>query len=338
MQATQLDEDQESATATELEDEPVEAEVSPTVAELEDLDLERALSQFIKDEYPDEDAGQTAETDAPQELPRASASPRRPELVWQLAPDEKTRKSDSDSWEQLWQQLKGRGWSVVSPCHNVNYWMPPGVVRKPPNKVRRDYFDSKKQVIRHLRDRGQLLVEVSAEEEPSRRLTARRSAQAPRASPAERPAEDPDRQASTASTASTASRVRTAAEPVPSTDTACPQRASTERCGNTKKRRRIDGRGKSAADDWKTLWAQLSAAGWRKELAGKAPYFLPPGVQRGPGKKNRVDYFDSKKAVLEYVQRTRADPKRRETETKAVEIDSATESQAPAANGWLPKL
>lgn len=92
MQATQLDEDQESATATELEDEPVEAEVSPTVAELEDLDLERALSQFIKDEYPDEDAGQTAETDAPQELPRASASPRRPELVWQLAPDEKTRK------------------------------------------------------------------------------------------------------------------------------------------------------------------------------------------------------------------------------------------------------
>lgn len=333
MQATQLDEDQESATATELEDEPVEAEVSPTVAELEDLDLERALSQFIKDEYPDEDAGQTAETDAPQELPRASASPRRPELVWQLAPDEKTRKSDSDSWEQLWQQLKGRGWSVVSPCHNVNYWMPPGVVRKPPNKVRRDYFDSKKQVIRHLRDRGQLLVEVSAEEEPSRRLTARRSAQAPRASPAERPAEDPDRQASTASTASTASRVRardaggTAAEPVPSTDTACPQRASTK---------------SSVAPAFRSiqalLWAQLSAAGWRKELAGKAPYFLPPGVQRGPGKKNRVDYFDSKKAVLEYVQRTRADPKRRETETKAVEIDSATESQAPAANGWLPKL
>lgn len=39
--------------------------------------------------------------------------------------------------------------------------MPPGVTRASPYRNRRDYFDSKKQVIQHLRDQGDVVLEVA---------------------------------------------------------------------------------------------------------------------------------------------------------------------------------
>eukprot|EP00439_Symbiodinium_sp_Y106_P023271 s6400_g2.t2 len=56
---------------------------------------------------------------------------------------------------------------------------------------------------------------------------------------------------------------------------------------------------------WEILWRKLEAQGWRMEHGprgkGRQAYYLPPGVKRGPGKKNRVDYFDSKKLVLQLL-------------------------------------
>jgi hypothetical protein len=49
----------------------------------------------------------------------------------------------------------------------------------------------------------------------------------------------------------------------------------------------------------------LEAEGWHKEQGprGKSlqTYYLPPGVMRGPGFKNRVDYFDSRTLVLRHL-------------------------------------
>jgi len=60
---------------------------------------------------------------------------------------------------------------------------------------------------------------------------------------------------------------------------------------------------------WQLLWEDLQVLGWRVEQVPKGnagatqPYYLPPGVLRGPGSKNRVDYFDSKVLVQNYVNR-----------------------------------
>ncbi|CAJ1330308.1 unnamed protein product [Effrenium voratum] len=54
---------------------------------------------------------------------------------------------------------------------------------------------------------------------------------------------------------------------------------------------------------WEAVWPQLEAQGWRVEHgprgASRQVYYMPPGVFRGPGRKNRIDYFDSKKLVLQ---------------------------------------
>ncbi|CAE7752725.1 unnamed protein product [Symbiodinium necroappetens] len=56
---------------------------------------------------------------------------------------------------------------------------------------------------------------------------------------------------------------------------------------------------------WELLWRKLEAQGWQIEHGprgkGRQAYYLPPGVKRGPGKKNRVDYFDSRKLVLQLL-------------------------------------
>jgi len=53
------------------------------------------------------------------------------------------------------------------------------------------------------------------------------------------------------------------------------------------------------------LWPKLQALGWTTEHGRKGnttqPYYMPPGVKRGPGKKNRIDYFDSKRRVLDHI-------------------------------------
>lgn len=58
--------------------------------------------------------------------------------------------------------------------------------------------------------------------------------------------------------------------------------------------------------DWCLLWPRLKALGWRKELgsrgSGVQPYYMPPGVDRDSARfKNRVDYFDSQKLVIQHV-------------------------------------
>jgi len=65
---------------------------------------------------------------------------------------------------------------------------------------------------------------------------------------------------------------------------------------------------KKPAEDrlrWERCWAALERQGWRMEYGprgdGKQVYYLPPGVQRGPGTRNRFDYFDSQKLVLQHI-------------------------------------
>ena len=94
-------------------------------------EFERALSQLIVEEFPDID-----------EVPSKPLP-----LQLQAAP----------GWEELWQQLLQRGWSVVCGPRGDRYWMPPGVTRAAPYRNRRDYFDSKKQVMQHLREQGEVV-------------------------------------------------------------------------------------------------------------------------------------------------------------------------------------
>eukprot|EP00446_Apocalathium_sp_SHHI-4_P066512 CAMPEP_0177533962 /NCGR_PEP_ID=MMETSP0369-20130122/55641_1 /TAXON_ID=447022 ORGANISM="Scrippsiella hangoei-like, Strain SHHI-4" /NCGR_SAMPLE_ID=MMETSP0369 /ASSEMBLY_ACC=CAM_ASM_000364 /LENGTH=84 /DNA_ID=CAMNT_0019015777 /DNA_START=1 /DNA_END=251 /DNA_ORIENTATION=- len=56
-------------------------------------------------------------------------------------------------------------------------------------------------------------------------------------------------------------------------------------------------------ENWAEVWHQLEQAGWRIEMGPRGDnnmqtYYLPPDITRGPGAKNRVDYFDSRAQVL----------------------------------------
>ena len=81
----------------------------------------------------------------------------------------KTRPSDED-WTAVWPALKMLGWQHEQPMTGskvkVNYYVPRGVVRGSATaKVRHDYFDSKAQVLRFLRQReveGQPLLPVGS--------------------------------------------------------------------------------------------------------------------------------------------------------------------------------
>ncbi|CAL1138328.1 unnamed protein product [Cladocopium goreaui] len=139
-----------------------------------ELALERALSQFIMEEYPEE-LLETAEAVPPQEEPSAPTAPPTParfppatvappvaaaeppgKLTLQLAPER--RMTDSESWEQLWEQLRLRGWTIVLGPRGDRYWLPPGVKREWPWQNRKDYFDSKKQVPSLLNARGKCAI------------------------------------------------------------------------------------------------------------------------------------------------------------------------------------
>merc|ERR1740130_21648 len=56
---------------------------------------------------------------------------------------------------------------------------------------------------------------------------------------------------------------------------------------------------------WDEVWPGLESQGWQIEQGprgkGWQTYYLPPGIKRGAGFKNRVDYFDSKSLVLKYL-------------------------------------
>eukprot|EP00435_Cladocopium_sp_Y103_P064530 s89_g26.t1 len=278
---------------------------------VKELALERALSQFIMEEYPEElleladpvppqeeSAAATAPEPTPARLPPTVAPPiaaAEPlgKLTLQLAPER--RMTDSESWEQLWEQLRLRGWSIVSGPRGDRYWLPPGVKREWPWQNRKDYFDSKKQVIRHLRDQGHVVVEVASGSEPKAaskppKAVKRKAPDAPAAVPPRgRVVRSKAASPAGPETPSAASHVKVAvrsglAPPAPA--------AQPHPRANSKQ-----------YSDWEQLWQQLLQRGWRLEEVGKRrdAYFLPPGVQRGPGKKCRVDYFDSKKQVIEQL-------------------------------------
>ncbi|CAE7219023.1 unnamed protein product [Symbiodinium sp. CCMP2592] len=93
---------------------------------------------------------------------------------------------------------------------------------------------------------------------------------------------------------------------------------------------------------WETLWRKLEAQGWRMEHGprgkGRQAYYLPPGVKRGPGKKNRVDYFDSKKLVLQLLSCGEGSQKQRQNSTAALQHSEngggSTKFMRDEAAGW----
>eukprot|EP00439_Symbiodinium_sp_Y106_P021342 s702_g2.t1 len=164
----------------------------------------------------------------------------------------------------------GAGWKIDTGPRGDRYWLPPGVERRPPWQNRKDYFDSKLQVVRHLRDEGNMVVEVGADDTsrakaPKVREEAKVAAAKASAGPKKRP------------------------PPAP----AAPESRKAAKTGSR--------------SEWGRVWAELEQSGWRLEEVGQRRdrYYLPPGVSRGPGKKNRVDYFDSRKLVLEHLEQLR---------------------------------
>lgn len=329
MQATQIDEESlTELSSTEEEDWP-DQQVSCVKESLQaSLDLERALSQFMIEEYPEEEeelanaheepelvpgspdelappAAPAAPPEAPAPPPAAPAPPQaapaappaappaESELTLQLAPERSM--TDPAGWRQLWEQLESRGWSIVLGPRGDRYWMPPGVERRAPWQCRKHYFDSKKQVIRHLRDQGNVVVEVAGKETSKPSAPPACSDVKAVASKGKRklvPVQEEPR------------LVRSKAMPVAKRPAAAMRRPAAFRRPAAAAAAPPPVRHGGAAE-WETLWAELETKGWTLEVVGtrRDMYFLPPGVQRGPGKKHRVDYFDSKKQVIEYVQK-----------------------------------
>eukprot|EP00747_Dinoflagellata_sp_TGD_P061579 gnl/TRDRNA2_/TRDRNA2_152586_c0_seq1.p1 gnl/TRDRNA2_/TRDRNA2_152586_c0~~gnl/TRDRNA2_/TRDRNA2_152586_c0_seq1.p1 ORF type:complete len:474 (-),score=71.29 gnl/TRDRNA2_/TRDRNA2_152586_c0_seq1:133-1395(-) len=61
-------------------------------------------------------------------------------------------------------------------------------------------------------------------------------------------------------------------------------------------------RGAKGPPDWEELWGRLTAEGWSIENGPRGdPYYMPPGIRRGPGAKVRVDYFDSRMQVMRHL-------------------------------------
>ncbi|CAE8606685.1 unnamed protein product, partial [Polarella glacialis] len=114
----------------------------------------------------------TTATTATTTTATATATGSGDQLTLTLRADKPGRKrggcfTDLSSWAALWQQLLLRGWRLAKGWRkNDSYWLPPGVKRESPWKNRVHYFDSKLQVVRHLRDHWQVVVQVAAEEDP----------------------------------------------------------------------------------------------------------------------------------------------------------------------------
>lgn len=191
------------------------------------------------------------------------------EHIQHVAPSEVPRSlpKSSQGWEDIWSMLVSLGWTMESGprgSQSQSYYLPPGVKRGPGAKVRKDYFDSREQVLRFLREECQRLSGV--------------------------PAPAPVGKAKTMPCAEVARPP--------------PQHANTTD-------RQPAGRATGAKmSSWHMLWAQLHVKGWRLETGPRGnqtqTYYMPPGVKRGPGAKNRIDYFDSKAMVLRHLHSTGA--------------------------------
>jgi len=303
LRATQIDEDSDgerSITATEIEEVPPAEDASdrpaaaetlpercdevlatlpylppepPDQAESQGFDLERALSQVILEEYPEEPLGRL-------EPLRATRPAAEAPLTLTVAPCARAGRSitDSESWDRFWRQLQFRGWKIDTGPRGDRYWLPPGVERRPPWQNRKDYFDSKLQVVRHLRDEGNMVVEVGADDTSRAAPNPTPKAKAPKV-----------REEAKVAAAKASAGPKKRPPPAP----AAPESRKAAKTGSR--------------SEWGRVWAELEQSGWRLEEVGQRRdrYYLPPGVSRGPGKKNRVDYFDSRKLVLAHLEQLR---------------------------------
>ena len=55
-----------------------------------------------------------------------------------------------EDWETIWAPLEAQGWRHEGVPGGVNYFFPPGVVKGEGHTLRKDYFDSKRQVVSFL--------------------------------------------------------------------------------------------------------------------------------------------------------------------------------------------
>ena len=55
-----------------------------------------------------------------------------------------------DEWEEIWTPLAEKGWRHEGVPGGVNYFFPPGICKGEGHTLRKDYFDSKRQVVNHL--------------------------------------------------------------------------------------------------------------------------------------------------------------------------------------------
>ena len=84
----------------------------------------------------------------------------------------------------------------------------------------------------------------------------------------------------------------------------------------------------TTSSNWEQLWAQLLHRGWKIDHGPRGDaYYLPPGVRRAPGFKNREHYFDSKLQVFRHLR----DAGRVVVEVTAEETQGALEAPRPKA-------
>mmetsp|Transcript_44949 Transcript_44949/g.106739 ORF Transcript_44949/g.106739 Transcript_44949/m.106739 type:complete len:522 (+) Transcript_44949:86-1651(+) len=124
-----------------------------------------------------------------------------------------------------------------------------------------------------------------------------------------------------------------ATEDVPEDDgqTRTPDKRTRSRmrhCEATSQKQAPSERREKTQKSWEEVWAGLEKSGWRVERVGKQAYFMPPNVKRREGgARNRVHYFDSKKQVLEYVNRSENLRSQPESQVEESESTFAPESE-----------
>eukprot|EP00441_Pelagodinium_beii_P015050 CAMPEP_0197672470 /NCGR_PEP_ID=MMETSP1338-20131121/79021_1 /TAXON_ID=43686 ORGANISM="Pelagodinium beii, Strain RCC1491" /NCGR_SAMPLE_ID=MMETSP1338 /ASSEMBLY_ACC=CAM_ASM_000754 /LENGTH=413 /DNA_ID=CAMNT_0043252581 /DNA_START=54 /DNA_END=1292 /DNA_ORIENTATION=+ len=266
-----------------------------------DFDLERALSQVIMEEFPQESLGRLSWIQTATPNPPAAAAGEQ--VTLRVAPG---KRGMTDCWDRLWDQLRARGWSEVHGPRGDSYYLPPGVQRKPPWKNRVHYFDSKLQIVRHLRDSGNTVVEVVSEEADAKPVVGSRKAVG-------RPKAKTKAKAKAKAKASACTQAkmpagRQAAETpvqVPPTGEVPGVSPLPLRPVKVEERTSDDWQGPESVENFSLLWDHLVTRGWLLEESGprKDRYYLPPGVKRFTSAKLRVDYFDSQRQVQTYVQK-----------------------------------
>lgn len=153
---TELDSSSDEAVATRgMDGSPPSAAPSPCYLEEGDADSDGGLSEALEDII-------TAALDDQQSTDDQSICP--PSGLTLTVPLVGSLNSRG-CWEHFWAQLVKRGWRIDHGPRGDCYYMPPGVQRAAGTRNRIDYFDSKLQVLRKMRDAGAVMVQVASEDE-----------------------------------------------------------------------------------------------------------------------------------------------------------------------------